>query len=190
MQIGLFFGSFNPVHAGHLILANYMAEFTPLEEVWMVVSPHNPLKDKASLLPQQKRLNLVDVAIEPYSAIRSSNIEFNLPQPSYTVNTLAHLKEKFPQHTFSLIMGQDNLATLHKWKNYEVIVEQHKIYVYPRHGVKAGPLDHHPSIIHTEAPIIEISSTFLRQAIKEGKEVRYFFPPGVWEELEASGYYK
>jgi nicotinate-nucleotide adenylyltransferase len=190
MQIGLFFGSFNPVHAGHLILANYMAEYTPLEEVWMVVSPHNPLKDKASLLHQQKRLNLVDVAIEPYSAIRSSNIEFTLPLPSYTVNTLAHLKEKYPQHTFSLIMGQDNLATLHKWKNYEVILQHHKIYVYPRHGVEAGPLDEHPAIILTEAPIIEISSTFLRQAIKEGKEVRYFFPPGVWEELEASGYYR
>ena len=190
MHIGLFFGSFNPVHIGHLALANYMQSFTQMDEVWFVVSPHNPLKNKAGLLPQQERLNLVNMALDFNPKIKASNIEFNLPQPSYTINTLAHLKEKFPQHQFSLIMGQDNLQTFDKWKNFEEILKKHHIYIYPRIGCEPSKFDSHKQVHFTEAPIINISSTFIRNSIKQKINVQYFMHPAVWEYIDSMSFYK
>jgi nicotinate-nucleotide adenylyltransferase len=190
MQIGLFFGTFNPVHTGHMVLANYMREFTELDEVWFVVSPHSPFKEKAAMLPQQDRLNLVNLALEDQPGFRSSSIEFGMPQPSYTVHTLARLAEKFPMHRFSLIMGQDNLQGLHKWKNHEQILGGHRIYVYPRPGSPASPFDNHPAVTMTQAPVMEISSTFIRQSIRDGKDMRFFLPGKVWEEIDTMNFYR
>ena len=190
MHIGLFFGSFNPIHIGHLALANYMLSFTDMEQVWLVISPHNPLKNKNSLLNQNDRLHLVNLALEYNTRIKASTIEFNLPQPSYTINTLTHLKEKFPQNKFSLIMGQDNLQTFEKWKNYEEILKRYKIYVYPRTISMPSKFDTHPQVQITKAPILEISSTFIRGAIKENKNVEHFMHPAVWEYVKSMGYYK
>ena len=189
MHIGLFFGSFNPVHIGHLALANYMLSFTDIDEVWLVVSPHNPLKNKNQLLDQNHRLHLVNLAIDDAPGIRSSNVEFNLPQPSYTINTLVHLEEKYPQHRFSLIMGQDNLQNFSKWKNYLEILNGYHLYVYPRPDAKASEFDNHPQVHLTQAPLMEISSTFIRNAIKEKKDVRFFLPQKVWEQIDALGFY-
>ncbi|HOZ86148.1 MAG TPA: nicotinate (nicotinamide) nucleotide adenylyltransferase [Bacteroidia bacterium] len=190
MQIGLFFGSFNPVHVGHMVLANYMLSFTDLQQVWLVVSPHNPLKNKSQLLNQNDRLHLVKLAIDDHPAIRSSNIEFSLPQPSYTIHTLAHLKEKHPEHQFSLIMGQDNLQSFNKWKNYEEILRQFRIYVYPRPNAAASEFDQHPAVHLTDAPMMDISSTFIRTALKNKKDVRYFMPEKVWKEVDEMNFYK
>ncbi|MCE3227567.1 MAG: nicotinate-nucleotide adenylyltransferase [Bacteroidetes bacterium] len=190
MHIGLFFGSFNPVHIGHLALANYMLTFTDMDEVWFIVSPHNPLKPKASLLNQQERLNLVNLALDFHPKIKASNIEFSLPQPSYTINTLAYLKEKFPKNKFSLIMGRDNLQSLDKWKNYEEILTRHHIYVYPRVGCESSPFDTHGHVHLTEAPVMEISSTFIRKAIKDKKNVQYFLHPKVWEYVDEMNLYR
>lgn len=190
MHIGLFFGSFNPIHIGHMALANYMAEFTNMDQVWFVVSPHNPLKEKSSLLNQNQRLYMVNVAIEDFIKFKSCDIEFNLPQPSYTINTLAHLKEKYPKYDFSLIIGQDNLETFHKWKNYEAILEKHKLFVYPRPNAKASNLDMHPSVVLTQAPILEISSTFIREAIKNKKDIRYFLPEKAWKYIDEMNLYR
>ena len=190
MQIGLFFGSFNPIHLGHMVLANYMASFTDLEQVWFVVSPHNPLKEKASLLNQNQRLHMVNLAIGDSNLFKSSNIEFDLPQPSYTINTLAHLKEKYPQHTFALIMGEDNLQSFTKWKNYEVILEQYKLYVYPRPNCNSEELKKHPNVIMTEAPLMDISSTLIRKAIKAKKNVSFFVPQQVWTYMDEMNFYK
>jgi nicotinate-nucleotide adenylyltransferase len=189
-HIGLFFGSFNPVHFGHLALANYMLSFTNMDEVWLVVSPHNPLKKKTGLLDQNDRLHLVNLSLDFHPKIKSSNIEFSLPQPSYTINTLAHLKEKFPKNTFSLIMGQDNLVTFDKWKNFEQILKEHQIYVYPRKNCGPSKFDKHKNVHITEAPIMEISSTFLRKAIKEKKNVQFFLPPQVWEYIDTNNLYR
>jgi nicotinate-nucleotide adenylyltransferase len=190
MHIGLFFGSFNPVHIGHMALANYMLCYTEMQEVWMVVSPQNPLKNKNQLLNQNDRLHLVNLAIDDFPGIKSSNIEFALTQPSYTVNTLAHLTEKYPQHQFSLIMGQDNLQTFEKWKNYEAILKDFHIYVYPRPNCKESQFDTHAHVHLTEAPLMDISSTFIRQAIKEKKDIRFFLPAQVWEEIDTMNFYK
>lgn len=190
MHIGLFFGSFNPVHIGHMALANYMLEFTDMNQVWLVVSPHNPLKQKKELLHQNDRLHLVELAIDGHPRLRSSTIEFGLPQPSYTVNTLAHLKEKFPGHRFSLIMGQDNLQTLHKWKNPDYILEHHHIYVYPRPNSEAGQYDHHPNVHLTDAPLMSISSTFIRTSIKAKKDLSFFMPKAVWNYVDEMNFYK
>lgn len=190
MHVGLFFGSFNPVHIGHLALANYMLSFTDMEQVWFVVSPHNPLKNKAGLLNQNDRLHLVNLALDEHTKLKASNIEFDLPQPSYTVNTLVHLKEKYPSHSFSLIMGQDNLQTFDKWKNYEEILKRCHIYVYPRVNTKPSAFDTHEHVHLTEAPIMEISSTFIRTAIKEKKDVRYFMHPKVWEYIDEMNFYR
>lgn len=189
MHIGLFFGSFNPVHIGHLALANYMLSFTDMDQVWLVVSPHNPLKNKQSLINQNDRLHLINLALDFHPKIKASNVEFNLPQPSYTINTLAHLKEKHPEHQFSLIMGQDNLQTFDKWKNYGEILKRYHIYVYPRAGSSASQFDEHPHVHFTKAPIIEISSTFIRNALKEKKNIQFFLHPKVWEYIEGSGLY-
>ena len=190
MRIGLFFGSFNPIHIGHLALANYMVNYTEMQEVWLVVSPHNPLKKKSQLLNQNDRLHLVNLALDFHPSIKASNFEFDLPQPSYTINTLVRLKEKYPQHEFSLIMGQDNLTSFNKWKNYEEILKRNHIYVYPRPNSGPSEFDEHPNIHFTEAPVMEISSTFIRNAIKEKKDVRFFTHPKVWEEIDTMNFYK
>lgn len=192
MKIGLYFGTFNPIHAGHLIIANHMAEFTSLDQVWLVVTPHNPLKEKATLLDDYKRLEMVFLATEDYPKLKPSDIEFRLPQPNYTVNTLAHLSEKYPTHEFALIMGEDNLRSLHKWKNYEVIVANHEIFVYPRIGTatETGNLASHPNVKLIPAPIVEISSTFIRESIKNGKNVKPLLPAEVWKFLDHNNLYR
>lgn len=190
MHVGLFFGSFNPVHIGHMALANYMLSFTGMQEIWFVVSPQNPLKNKSGLLNQNDRLLLVNLAIDDTPGFRASNIEFGLPQPSYTINTLVHLQEKYPSHKFSLIMGQDNLQGFSKWKNYEEILRGFHIYVYPRPNADASEFEKHPHVHLTEAPLMEISATFIRNAIKEKKDIRFFLPPKVWEEIQAAGFYR
>lgn len=190
MHIGLFFGSFNPVHIGHMALANYMLVFTDMQQVWFVVSPHNPLKNKNQLLDQNHRLMLVNTAIDDYPKMRSSNIEFGLTQPSYTINTLVHLQEKYPAHTFSLIMGQDNLQSFHKWKNYEEILKSFHIYVYPRPQTAKSAFDTHPHVHLTEAPMMDISATFIRNAIRDKKDIRFFLPAKVWEEIDTMNFYK
>jgi nicotinate-nucleotide adenylyltransferase len=192
MKIGLYFGTFNPIHIGHLIIANHMAEHSDLDQIWMVVTPHNPHKKKSTLLDDYHRLHMVHLATEDFPKIHPSDIEFKLPQPNYTVNTLAHLQEKFPQHEFSLIMGEDNLNSLHKWKNYEVILQNHDIYVYPR--VNSGEIEeqfvNHPKIHSVGAPVIELSSTFIRESIKKGKNVVPMLPNKVWEYVEHNNFYK
>ncbi|WP_257667390.1 nicotinate (nicotinamide) nucleotide adenylyltransferase [Parapedobacter tibetensis] len=189
--IGLFFGSFNPIHTGHLIIANYLANHTDLDEVWLVVSPHNPLKKKDALINMYDRLEMVNLALEQAENIRSSTIEFSMPHPSYTIDTLIHLREKHPEKDFVLIMGSDNLASLKKWKNYEIILRDYRIYVYPRPNYSAAPeLEGHPSVTLTNTPLMEFSSTFIRNAVKNGKNIRYFVPDNVLEFIESKGLYK
>lgn len=192
MKIGLYFGTFNPIHVGHLIIANHMAEHSDLEQIWMVVTPHNPLKKKNTLLDDYHRLQMVFLATEEFPKIKPSDIEFKLPQPNYTVNTLAHLQEKFPQHEFALIMGEDNLNSLQKWKNYEVILQNHDIYVYPR--LNSGAIDsqfiNHSKIHRVGAPVIELSSTFIRESIKNNKNVVPMLPHKVWEYIDHNLFYK
>ncbi len=192
MKIGLYFGTFNPIHIGHLIIANHMAEYSDLNQIWMVVTPHNPLKKKENLLDDYKRLNLVALATEDFPKIKPSDIEFKLAQPNYTVHTLAHLHDKFPQHEFSLIMGEDNLKSLHKWKNYDVILQNHDIYVYPRISTETENLEfkNHPRIHLIDAPIVEISSTFIRESIKNKKNIQPLIPYKVWEYIDYNNLYK
>lgn len=203
-QIGLYFGTFNPIHVGHLIISNYMADYTDLDEVWLVVSPQNPLKKKKSLLEDYHRLAIVRQAIEENPHLKVSNIEFDLPRPSYTANTLAYIKEQHPNHQFHLIMGEDNLRTFHKWKNHEYILENHKIYVYPRaltiqeekEVKEIGELDnngfasHKNIILCNEAPIMRVSSSFIRQAIKEKKDVRYLLTEPVYNYITEMHFYE
>ncbi|HWV72060.1 MAG TPA: nicotinate (nicotinamide) nucleotide adenylyltransferase [Pseudosphingobacterium sp.] len=188
-KIGLFFGSFNPIHTGHLIIANYMANHTDLSEVWLVVSPHNPLKKKDSLLNMYDRLEMVNLALEDADNIRANDIEFRLPKPSYTIDTLIHLQERYPNRNFVLIMGSDNLVTLKKWKNYEIILRDFEIYVYPRPGFDSTEWNNHSKITITDTPLMEISSTFIRNAVKERKNVRYFLPNKVLDFIEKKGIY-
>ena len=192
MKIGLYFGTFNPIHIGHLIISNYMADYTDLDQVWLIVSPQNPLKKKKSLLEDYHRLAIVRVAIDDNLKLRVSDIEFKMERPSYTSNTLAYIKEKYPQHQFNLIMGEDNLRTFHKWKNYELILDHHDIYVYPRisEGNIETQFDNHKKIHKVDAPIMELSSTFIRKSIKEGKNVRPMLPEHVWEYLDEMSFYK
>ena len=192
MNIGLYFGSFNPIHIGHLIIANHMVENSDLDQIWLVVTPHNPHKKKNTLLDNNHRLAMVDIALENYPKLKSSKIEFDLPQPSYTVNTLAYVKEKHSDHTFSLIMGEDNLKSFHKWKNYVTILENHNIYVYPRisEGVIETQFDNHPKIHKVDAPIVEISSTFIRKSIKIQSNIRPLLPHNVWQYLDEMNFYK
>ncbi|MEM7186948.1 MAG: nicotinate (nicotinamide) nucleotide adenylyltransferase [Bacteroidota bacterium] len=191
-KIGLYFGTFNPIHSGHLIIANYMAEESDLAEVWMVVTPHNPHKKKKTLLDDVHRLAMVRIALEPFPKLKASTIEFDLPQPNYTVNTLAHLEEQYPEHEFCLIMGEDNLKSFHKWKNFEVILERYQLYVYPR--VSEGEVEHrfegHPHIHRVNAPIMELSSTFIRNGIKAGKNIRPMLPESVWTYLDEMNFYR
>jgi nicotinate-nucleotide adenylyltransferase len=192
MKVGLYFGTFNPIHVGHLIIASHMAEFSDLDQIWMVVTPHNPHKTKSTLLDDYKRLEMVFLATENYPKIKPSDIEFRLPQPNYTVNTLAHLQEKNPDHVFSLIMGEDNLNSLHKWKNYDAILENHAVYVYPRISAEAihPEMEIHPKIHRVDAPVVEISSTFIRESIKAKKNVRALLPEEVWKYIDHNNLYK
>lgn len=190
MKVGLFFGSFNPVHVGHMIIANYMATNSDLDQVWMVVSPQNPLKLKATLANDYDRLHLVRLAIGDNPYLRASNIEFSLPKPSFTIDTLVYLKEKHPEHEFVLIMGGDNLATLHKWKNYGQILESYHIYLYKRPNIELGQFENHPHIHHFESPLLDISATYIRQCLSSGKSVEYLVPNAVFEYLEGSTMYK
>lgn len=190
MNIGLFFGSFNPIHTGHLIIANHMATRTELDQVWLVVSPHNPHKNKASLANDYDRLHMVNLAIEDNPLLRASNIEFGLPKPSYTVDTLAYLSEKYPQHRFSLIMGGDNLRTLHKWKNHEILLRDYAIYVYQRPDYDLGDLATHPSVQLLDAPLMQISASFIRQSLQAGQSIRYLVPDAVRTYLDGSSLYR
>lgn len=192
MKVGLYFGTFNPVHIGHLIIANHLAENSDLDEIWMVVTPHNPLKKKAGLLEDYHRMHMIHLATEKYDKLKPSDIEFKLPQPNYTINTLVHLKEKYPKYHFSLIMGEDNLKSFPKWKNYKVILEDYEVYVYPRISELDIPeeLVNHPKIHRINAPIIELSSTFIRNSIKEGKNIRPMLDDKVWEYIDHNLFYK
>jgi nicotinate-nucleotide adenylyltransferase len=196
MKVGLYFGTFNPIHVGHLIIANHMAEYSGLDQIWMMVTPHNPHKKKETLLDDYLRLDLVYLACEDYPKIKPSDFEFKLPQPNYTVNTLAHLQDKYPEHEFSLIMGEDNLRSLHKWKNYDVILQNHPIYVYPRltssdtENLPPIPeIAKHQNIHRIDAPVVEISSTAIREGVKNRKNVRPLLPEKVWKEIDKSQLY-
>lgn len=200
-KIGLYFGTFNPVHVGHLIIANYMACNTDLDEVWLVVSPQNPLKQKAGMLADYHRLALVRTATEDNPKLKASDVEFSMPKPSYTADTLAYLTDRHPEASFSLIMGEDNLRTFHKWKNHEVILDRHKIYVYPRvlteqekddlkgHRTTAFTANH-PNISKVDAPVMRLSASFVRKSIKEGKSVRYLLTEKVRAYVEEMHFYE
>ena len=192
MKIGLYFGTFNPIHVGHLTIANHLAEYSDLDKIWFVVTPHSPFKKKSSLLDDRQRYEMVYRATKDYLKLEPSDIEFNLPQPNYTINTLTYLKEKYPDSEFALIMGEDNLKSFHKWKNFQLILDNHDIYVYPR--ISEGKIDTqfntHSKIKKVDAPIMELSSTFIRKSIKEGKNVRPILPEHVWEYLDEMNFYK
>jgi nicotinate-nucleotide adenylyltransferase len=191
-KIGLYFGTFNPIHIGHMIIANYMVEFSDLDEIWMVVTPQNPFKKKSSLLDNNHRLELVYIACEKYPKLKPCDVEFKLSQPNYTINTLVQLEENYPDLDFSLIMGEDNLKSFHKWKNYEVILERFSIFVYPRvsNGIVENQFKDHSKIHRVAAPVVEISSTFIRKAIKEGKNITPMLPGNVWEYIDRMNFYK
>lgn len=192
MKVGLFFGTFNPIHVGHMIIANYMAEFSDLDEVWFVVTPLSPFKKKNTLLDNNHRLAIANIAVEDYPKLKTSDIEFNLPQPNYTVNTLVHLEEKFPNHQFCLIMGEDNLKGFHKWKNYETILQNYELYVYPRisDGKTTIELLNHPKVHCVAAPIVQVSSTFIRKAIKDEKDIRTMLSQNVWNYIDEMNFYR
>ncbi|HAI77276.1 MAG TPA: nicotinic acid mononucleotide adenylyltransferase [Microscillaceae bacterium] len=189
MKIGLFFGSFNPIHIGHLIIGNLAVETTDLEQVWYVVSPQNPFKKQNQLLHEFDRLAMVERAIADNYKLKASDVEFHLPKPSYTIDTLTYIQEKFPQHQFSLIMGSDNLAKLHKWKNYEQILAYFHLLVYPRPEATQTPFDNHPKVRIVEAPLLDISATFIRQCIRNKQSIRYLVPESVEQFIQLHKFY-
>ncbi len=189
-KTGLFFGSFNPVHAGHLIIANYIVQYSDLSEIWFVVSPQNPFKKRNSLLEDHNRLHLVNRAIENNNLLKASDIEFCMPKPSYTIDTLAFLAEKYPNSEFTIIMGSDNIINFHKWKNYLQILKHYNILVYPRPGSDKNPFENHPKVKIVDAPLMEISSSFIRIAIKEGKNMDYFLHDKVYDYIKEMHFYE
>ncbi len=204
MNVGLYFGTFNPIHVGHMVIASYMSEHTGLDQVWFVVTPQNPLKNKKSLLQDSHRLALVREAVDESPNLKASDIEFGLSKPNYTANTLAHLIEKYPKHTFSLIMGEDNLRNFHKWRNYEHILKEHQIFVYPRvltlqeqsegttmNNSQIEKLKKEKNVLYCEgAPVMKISASFIRKAIREGKDVRFLLTEPVHKYVEEMHFYK
>jgi len=196
IKVGLYFGSFNPIHIGHIAIAGYMTEFEDLDQVWFVVSPQNPLKRKETLLDDYQRLYMVQLATEDSDNLKASDIEFKLPVPSYTIDTLAYLEEKFPDHGFCLVMGEDNLYTLHKWKNGLELVKRYPVYVYPRPGIKRpsspllGQILSSTEIHQSKSPLMEISGTFIRDGIKEGKDMSYYVPAKVWKYIREMHFYE
>lgn len=192
MKVGLFFGTFNPIHVGHLTIANHIAEHSALDQVWLVVTPMSPFKKNQSILDDNQRLEMVYRATKDYHKLKQCDIEFGMPQPNYTINTLTYLAEKYPDHHFSLLMGEDNLKTFHKWKNFELILNNHSIYVYPRIVKDKTPsqFDDHPNVHFIDAPIMELSSTFIRKEIKAGRNIRPMLPEHVWNYLDQMNFYK
>jgi nicotinate-nucleotide adenylyltransferase len=200
MRVGLYFGTFNPIHVGHLIIANAMADLDELDQVWLVVTPQNPLKHANNLLEDYHRLALVKVAIDDNIRLRACDIEFNLPKPSYTVDTLAYLREKYPKYDFALIMGEDNLRSFQRWKNYEFILEKHRIYVYPRpitiaelqNQVKSTEMAivNAPNVVITDAPVMQLSSTVIRNRIKQGQSIQYLVTDPVLNYIDEMNFYK
>ena len=188
MKIGLYFGSFNPIHVGHLIIASHIANGTVLEQVWFVISPQNPLKKEASLLNEYHRKHLIDLSIEGEKKLKTTGVEFKLPRPSFTIDTLTYLAEKYPQHQFSIIMGSDSFSNIKRWKNYEILLKNYPIYIYERPGFPV-PKDHDAHITVLQAPLLEISSTHVRELIHLKKSIRYLVPDIVREEIERHQYY-
>jgi nicotinate-nucleotide adenylyltransferase len=194
MTVGLFFGSFNPIHVGHLIIANTMATQTDLEQVWFVVSPLNPFKKSQNLLHEFDRIDLVEMAIQGNARLRATDIEFSMPRPSYTIDTLLRLTEKFPQHRFRLIIGADNLLQFPNWKSHDAILNQFGLYVYPRPNrigepTDPGPLIHHPAVQIVDAPLLDISATFVRDSIRQNHSIRYLVPDAVEEMIGRKKFY-
>jgi nicotinate-nucleotide adenylyltransferase len=189
IKVGLFFGSFNPVHVGHLIIANIMAEATDLSKVWMVVSPQNPHKPARGLLHEFDRYDMVRAAVYDHDKIEASDVEFHLPRPSFTIHTLVYLQEKHPNKEFRVIMGEDNLENFIRWKNFERILEDYGIYVYRRPGAKPSPLRDHPNVTMVDAPLLDISATFIRNCVRKGQSIRYLVPDPVEDMIRARGYY-
>ncbi|NJO03921.1 MAG: nicotinate-nucleotide adenylyltransferase [Bacteroidia bacterium] len=189
MKIALFFGSFNPIHIGHLIIGNTLAESQHLDQVWFVVSPHNPFKQQKTLLHEFDRFDMVELATQDNDRLRASDIEFHLPKPSYTIDTLTYMQEKYPQHQFALLMGSDNLSHFHKWKNYDKILEYYRLYVYPRPHREPSALDTHSQITFVEAPLLDISATYIRQAIRENKSIQYLVPESVENYIRRKNFY-
>ena len=188
MHIGLYFGSFNPIHCGHLIIANHVLNNSDVDKIWFVLSPHNPLKEAHSLLNEYDRMQLAELAIGDNSKFRVSNVEFHLPRPSYTIDTLTYLSEKFPLERFSVIMGSDSYQNIHRWKNYEQLLKHYAIIVYNRPGFIVKPIEN-ATIQVMDAPLLDISSTFIRNQIKEGKSTRYLLPDAVWKYISENRYY-
>ncbi|MEN6456180.1 MAG: nicotinate (nicotinamide) nucleotide adenylyltransferase [Prolixibacteraceae bacterium] len=190
MKIGLYFGTFNPIHIGHMAIANYMVEFTEIQQLWFIVSPQNPFKEEAHLLKDYHRLAMVNRVIEDDNRFRASNIEFKLPRPSYTIDTLVYLQEAHPGHEFYLLMGSDNLKHFHKWKNADEILKNHHILVYPRPGDQTPRIELHPHIHMVNAPLMEISASFIRQAVADGKNISYFMPDKAYRYMTEMNFYR
>ena len=187
---GLFFGSFNPIHIGHLAIANYMLAFTKMKDIWLVISPHNPFKKRQHMLPETDRLHLVNLSIEDYPSYRSCDVEFRMPKPSYTIDTLVRLTEKYPKREFALIMGSDNLEHFHKWKNSEAIIAHYHRYIYPRPETPPHLMENIPNATVVHAPLMNISSTFIRRAIADGKDLPFFLPDKVYRYIQDMNFYK
>ncbi len=187
---GLFFGSFNPIHIGHMAIANYMVEFSEMKELWFVISPQSPFKQNTNLLDNYQRLEMVQLAINEDTRFRASDIEFHLPTPSYTIDTLTYLKEKYPKRRFALIMGADNLYHFHKWKNFEQLRDNYQVYVYPRPGISKNECPDFTNLHYIDAPLMEISASFIRKSMQHKKDIRYFLPHKVWNYLDDMNFYR